>query len=71
VPGLAVEDSPAYETVGGYVMSVLGRVPVQGDRLDIDGGALEVTRMDGRRVDRLRFSPARPAHIRTAEGAGA
>ncbi|NUP75743.1 MAG: HlyC/CorC family transporter [Sinomonas sp.] len=71
VPGLAVEDSPAYETVGGYVMSVLGRVPVQGDRLDIDGGALEVTRMDGRRVDRLRFSPTRPAHIRTAEGAGA
>ncbi|MDQ4502017.1 hemolysin family protein [Sinomonas sp. ASV322] len=59
VPGLVVEDSPAYETVGGYVMSVLGRVPEVGDRVDVVGGALEVTRMDGRRVDRLRFSPAR------------
>ena len=71
VPGLAVEDSPAYETVGGYVMSALGRVPAQGDTIEVEGGALEVTRMDGRRVDRLRFSPARPARIETAEGADA
>lgn len=70
VPGLVVEDDPAYETVGGFVMRSLGRVPVQGDRIAVDGGALEVTRMDGRRVDRLRFVPA-PKVRAEAEGAGA
>ncbi|MCH6469715.1 hemolysin family protein [Sinomonas terrae] len=70
VPGLVVDDDPAYETVGGFVMRSLGRVPVQGDRLDVDGGALEVTRMDGRRVDRLRFVPA-PKVSAGAEGAEA
>jgi CBS domain containing-hemolysin-like protein len=70
VPGLVVEDNPAYETVGGFVMSVLGRVPVQGDTIEVDGGALEVTRMDGRRVDRLRFAPERAA-VEPAEGADA
>lgn len=69
VPGLVVDDDPAYETVGGFVMCSLGRVPNQGDRIDVDGGALEVTRMDGRRVDRLRFIPAPkvPAETEGAE----
>ncbi|KHL04968.1 hemolysin family protein [Sinomonas humi] len=70
VPGLVVDDDPAYETVGGFVMRSLGRVPVQGDRIDVEGGALEVTRMDGRRVDRLRFVPA-PKVSAGAEGAEA
>ncbi|WP_138442541.1 hemolysin family protein [Sinomonas susongensis] len=70
VPGLVVDDDPAYETVGGFVMRSLGRVPVQGDRIEVDGGALEVTRMDGRRVDRLRFAPA-PKVPAASEGAEA
>ena len=71
VPGIVVEDDPAYETVGGFVMRALGRVPVQGDRVEVEGGSLEVTRMDGRRVDRLRFSPKRPASVGAPEGRGA
>jgi CBS domain containing-hemolysin-like protein len=56
---LAVPDGPAFETVGGYVMAVLGRVPVVGDEVEIPGGVLRVDRMDGRRVDRLRALPRR------------
>ena len=52
-----VPDSGAYETVGGYIMAVLGRIPKVGDSVEIDGGSLRVERMDGRRVDRVRFSP--------------
>jgi CBS domain containing-hemolysin-like protein len=59
VPGLGVVDSPAYETVGGYVMSALGRVAETGDSLEVGGGTLTVVRMDGRRVDRLRFRARR------------
>jgi len=51
---LAVPDGPAFETVGGYVMAVLGRVPAVGDEIEIPGAVLRVERMDGRRVDRLR-----------------
>ncbi|AMM33233.1 membrane protein [Sinomonas atrocyanea] len=69
VPGLRVVDSPAYETVGGYVMSALGRVAQTGDSLEVGGGTLTVVRMDGRRVDRLRFTPP-PPEPGGAEAAG-
>jgi CBS domain containing-hemolysin-like protein len=47
----------AYETVAGYIMAQLGRIPAVGDEVTIDGGSLRVERMDGRRVDRVRFKP--------------
>ncbi len=47
----------AYETVAGYLMSVLGRVAVVGDEVRVEDGLLRVERMDGRRVDRIRFIP--------------
>lgn len=53
--GAPVPDGAAYETTGGYVMAALGRVPEVGDRVDVDGWALTVIDMDGRRVDRLRL----------------
>ena len=56
--GALVADGPAYETVGGYVMACLGRVPVVGDEVFVPGWSLRVDAMDGRRVDRLRFTPA-------------
>ena len=57
IPGLSVPDEAAYETVGGYVMSKLGRIAVVGDTVDVGGGTLSVTRMDGRRIDRICFHP--------------
>lgn len=47
----------AYETVAGFLMSELGRIPSVGDTVEIEDGVLRVERMDGRRVDRVRFSP--------------
>jgi CBS domain containing-hemolysin-like protein len=47
----------AYETVAGFMMSVLGRIPALGDTVELEDGVLKVERMDGRRVDRVRFSP--------------
>ena len=48
----------AYETVAGFMMSELGRIPTTGDEVDIEDGVLRVERMEGRRVDRVRFTPA-------------
>jgi len=50
------EDGP-YETVAGFVMSELGRLPRNEDEVCVEGGVLKVVRMDGRRVDRIRFTP--------------
>jgi CBS domain containing-hemolysin-like protein len=58
IPGLTVPDEAAYETVGGYVMSELGRIAAVGDAVAVGGGTLSVTRMDGRRIDRICFRPA-------------
>lgn len=52
-----VPEDDAYDTIGGYIMSVLERVPVLGDTVRVDDGTLTVERMDGRRVDRVRFTP--------------
>ena len=69
IPGLTVPDEAAYETVGGYVMSKLGRIAVVGDTVPVDGGTLSVTRMDGRRIDRICFRPgAADADSRAHDG---
>ena len=54
---IKIPEHGAYETVGGYLMSALGKIPAAGDELQIEGGTLRVDRMDGRRVDRVRFTP--------------
>jgi CBS domain containing-hemolysin-like protein len=54
---LPIPDGSAYETVGGYVMAMVGRVPLVGDEVALPGGVLKVERMDGRRVDRVRAVP--------------
>ena len=54
---IKVPDDGAYETVAGFMMSVLGRIPAVSDEVIIEDGTLRVERMDGRRVDRVRFTP--------------
>lgn len=69
--GIRIPEGDVYDTVGGYIMSVLERIPVVGDTLEIEDGTLEVQRMDGRRVDRVRFiRPRMPddASVSTAGG---
>ena len=55
--GADVPDGPAYETMGGFVMARVGRVPAVGDEVTLPGWSVRVVSMDGRRVDRLRVSP--------------
>lgn len=50
------ENEGYYQTVGGFVMSMLGRVPISGDHFDWNQLRLEVMDMDGRRVDKVLVS---------------
>jgi len=64
--GVLVPEGDVYDTVGGYIMSVLERVPANGDEVTLDSGVLQVVRMDGRRVDRIRYTPV-PVDVATEE----
>ncbi|MFW0168811.1 hemolysin family protein [Rothia sp. P4278] len=58
---LEIEDDPAYETMGGFMMDRLGRVPETGDVVPLEGGYLRVEKMEQRRVDRIRYVHDTPA----------
>ncbi len=64
---IKVPDDGAYETAAGYLMSELGRIPAVGDEVIIEDGVLRVERMDGRRGDRIRFSPLLPNEVEAGE----
>jgi len=53
-------DDRDYYTVGGLVMSHLGRVPVPSETFDMDGLRFEVLDMDGNRVDKVLVTQHRP-----------
>ena len=55
VCGLVVPDGD-YDTLAGFVLDRLGRVPEPGDGFEIDGWRLEVTAMDRHRVAFVRCS---------------
>ena len=48
-------DREGFETVGGYLMSHLGRVPATGERFEVDGIAVEVLDAERRRVNKVRM----------------
>jgi CBS domain containing-hemolysin-like protein len=55
--GVTVPEDDDYETIGGFVTDRLDRIPEVGDEVSLDNGILRVERVDGSRVDRLRFTP--------------
>jgi CBS domain containing-hemolysin-like protein len=55
--GVVVPEEGPYETVGGWLMSELGRLPAVGDTVVMEAGTFRIDRLDGRRIDRVRYTP--------------
>jgi putative hemolysin len=51
------EEDYTFETLGGFVMAFLGRIPEIADTFEWSGLQLEVIDMDGRRVDKVLATP--------------
>lgn len=49
------------DSLGGFVYSLLGHVPAQGERVQYDGVELSVERVDGNRIAQVRITKAEPA----------
>jgi putative hemolysin len=50
-------DEGEYQTLAGFVISRLGRIPAAGDSFDWDSLRFEVVDMDGNRVDKVLVAP--------------
>jgi putative hemolysin len=53
--GVDIPEGP-YETLSGYVMHFLGRIPTVGDILNVNGVRISVLSMEGKRVGKLLIS---------------
>lgn len=54
--GAGIPDSHVYETLAGFIMQRLGRLPRVGDEVQVDDWRMRVHRMTVRRVDQVRLS---------------
>lgn len=57
--GIEIEDE-GFETVGGYVLTRVGRVPAVGETFEIDGLIVEVLEAERRRIHKVRVRKAAP-----------
>jgi putative hemolysin len=55
------EESGDFQTLGGFMMAQVNRVPRVADHFVVDGYRFEVVDMDGRRVDRVLIVPPKAA----------
>jgi CBS domain containing-hemolysin-like protein len=60
--GIEVERE-GFETVGGYLLSHLGRMPYVGERFQVDGLDVEVLEVERRRIAKVRLRRAQPASV--------
>jgi len=51
--GIALPFERDYSTVAGFALSVLKRIPVEGEKFSHDGWNFEIVDMDGRKIDKL------------------
>src|SRR3954462_1745668 len=68
--GFDVEEE-GFETVGGYLLARVGRVPAVGERLEVDGLNVQVLEVERRRINKVRISPGAAAHADVEEARGA
>jgi putative hemolysin len=53
---IAIPRDAKYETVAGYVLSILNHLPAVGETVEHNGWKIEVVDLDGRRIDKLLMS---------------
>jgi putative hemolysin len=52
-----IEERGSYQTLGGFVINHLGRIPISADHFEWHGMRIEVMDMDGNRVDKVLVMP--------------
>lgn len=55
--GIELPKDEGVETLAGFLLTRLGRIPSEGDEVVYDGRKFQVTQMTGRRISRVRVEP--------------
>jgi CBS domain containing-hemolysin-like protein len=58
-----------WDTVGGLMLDLVGRVPAQGDSVEVDGFRLTALEVRGRRIEKVRIEPI-PSKVSSVDGEG-
>jgi CBS domain containing-hemolysin-like protein len=53
-----------FETVGGYLLTRLGRLPAPGEHVELDGLSVDVLDVERRRINRVRFTRLSQSEVR-------
>ena len=52
---IALPESPEYETVGGFLMTALQKIPKTGDMVEIEGKRIRIVEMVGQRISKVKL----------------
>jgi len=52
---ISLPESPEYETVGGFLMTALQKVPQTGDMVEIEGKQIRIVEMVGQRISKVKL----------------
>jgi putative hemolysin len=69
--GIALSAGRGYQTVAGFILRAMGRLPQTGEMVDAQGWCFEVVDLDGRRIDKILASPIESGADRAARRPGA
>jgi putative hemolysin len=58
---LDIPESPEYETLGGFIVTSLQRIPLTGDFVETDGKRLRIIQMVGQRIAKVKLEPIEKA----------
>ncbi len=52
---ISLPESPEYETLGGFLMAILQRIPQAGDMVEIEGKRIKIVEMVGQRISKVKL----------------
>jgi len=53
--GIEIEESEEYDTLGGFILTVLQRIPRVGDTVNVNGKIFRVVEMVGQRISKIKY----------------
>jgi putative hemolysin len=53
--GIEIEESEEYETLGGFILTSLQRIPKVGDTVRVNGKVFKVIEMVGQRIAKIKY----------------
>jgi putative hemolysin len=52
---IELPESPEYETLGGFLMTALQKIPQAGDMVEIEGKRIKIVEMVGQRISKVKL----------------